>query len=889
MTVRWPAKALLRVRSLFRRDTVDRELGDELRFHLERAIVENAAAGMPREEARERALREFGGMEGIREECADMRKVSWLQDFSQDVHYAWRMLSKSPGFTLIAILTLAVGIGANTAIFSVVYAVLLKPLPYAHPDRLVSVFETKPQEGIRQAGSSYEDFREFRDQNHVFSAFGGNAGHDLTLTGHGDPFQVDTADVTPELLGAMGIAPLAGRAFLPEDGKQGAMPVVILSENLWRDRFGAASRVIGTSVNLDMRSFTVIGIMPAAFRFPFLTSSEQIWIPLQQDPLFGPWMNNPNLRWLAVTARLRPGVSMANAQAEMDAISARLAAKFPAQDKGWRTKLIPLQEDLVGNAKTPLLVLLGSVGLVLLIACANVSNLLLARATSRAREMGVRIALGAGRLRIVRQLLAESALLGLLGGVTGVLLAYGGVRALRSLLPEDLTAIHAVSVDASVLLFAFVLSVLASILFGLAPALFAADSGLTATLKESTARGGEGGRRRVARGALATAEVALAMVVLVAAGLLGRSFLRLTAVNPGFNPSQVVKAEVDLPQFEYSKPAQWTAFSDELLRRLQAQPGMHDSAVGIPLPLAHAIGVTLPFSIPGGPPPRPGASCTADYVAASPEYLRVMEIPLLRGRWFNRQDRSSTPRVTVISQGLAERYFANQDPIGKTLSFAFPPRPGVPRQIVGIVGDLRDSSLGKGPEPMVYVPYAQEPFWGAEVVVRTGLSVGAIGKTIRSQVAQMDRDLPVTKVEGMPDAIEATVAQPRFRAWLVGLFGVIALILAAAGIFGVISYSVACRTREIGIRMALGATPGNVLRQILGESVRFVLAGLAAGVALSLGIVRLLASLLFGVRPADPLTFLGVALLLLAVALLAGYIPARRAMHVDPIVALRQE
>jgi len=877
------------MRSVFRPKRMDHELDEELRFHLERAIAENISAGMSAEEARTAALREFGGVEQIRQECSDMRRLNWLQDFSQDIHYAWRMLSKSPGFTLIAILTLALGIGANTAIFSVVYAVLLKPLPYPDPDRLVNLFETKPQEGVQEAGSSYQDFREFRDQNHVFSAFAGNAGHDLTLTGHGDPFQVDTADVTPELLGAMGVAPFAGRTFLPEDGKTGAAPVVILSENLWRDRFGGASRVMGTSVNLDMRPFTVIGIMPAAFRFPFLTSSEQIWIPLQQDPLFGPWMNNPDLRWLAVTARLRPGVSMAKAQAEMDAISARLGAKFPAEDKGWSTKLVPLREDLVGNLKTPLLVLLGSVGLVLLIACANVSNLLLARATSRAREMGVRIALGAGRLRIVRQLLAESAFLGLLGALAGVVLAYGGVHALRSLLPENLTAIHAVSVDAAVLLFAFVLSLLASILFGLAPALFAADSGLTATLKESTAHSGEGGRRRVARGALATAEVALAMVVLVAAGLLGRSFLTLTRVNPGFDASQVVKAEVDLPQFEYSKPTQWTAFSDELLRRLQAQPGMHDSAVGIPLPLAHAIGVTLPFSIPGGPPPRPGASCTADYVAASPEYLRVMEIPLLRGRWFNREDRSGAPLVTVISQSLVERYFANQDPIGKTLSFAFPPRPGVPRQIVGIAGDVRDSSLGKGPEPMMYVPYAQEPFWGAEVVVRTSLSVGAVSKTIRSQVAQMDRDLPVTKVEGMSAAIDATVAQPRFRAWLVGLFGVMALILAAAGVFGVISYSVACRTREIGIRMALGATPGNVLGQILRESARFVLAGLAAGVAVSLGIVRLLASLLFGVRPADPLTFLGVAFLLLAVALLACYIPARRAMHVDPILALRQE
>jgi predicted permease len=886
--MRWAEKLRLRARSVFRRGSVDAELDDELRFHMERAFTANVATGMSRDQARCAALREFGGVEQIREECADMRKVNWLQDFSQDIHYALRVLRKSPGFTLIAILTLAVGIGANTAIFSVVYAVLLKPLPYPHPNQLVTLFERKPQEGIQEVGSSYQDFREFRDQNRVFSGFGGNAGHDLNLTGHGEPFQVATGDVTPGLLRTMAIAPLAGRTFVPDDGKQCAAPVVILSENLWRDRFGADPHVIGTAVDLDMRAFTIVGIMPAAFRFPFLRSAEEIWIPLQQDPLFGPWMDNPNLRWMAVTARLKPGVSIAQAQAEMDAISARLAEKFPAQDKGWSTRLVPLEDELVGNARTPLLVLLGSVGLVLLIACANVSNLLLARATSRAREMAVRIALGAGHLRIVRQLLAESAVLGLLGGAAGVLLAYWGVHALRSFLPEDLTVFHAVGVDGSVLVFAFVLSLLASMIFGLAPALFAADSSLTTTLKESTSRAGEGGRRYIARGFLAVAEIALAMIVLVAAGLLGRSFLTLTSVNPGFDPNHVVKAEVDLPRFEYSKPAEWTAFSDELLRRLQAQPGFHDSAVGIPLPLAHPVVVTLPFDIPGSPP-LPGTTRTGDYVAASPGYLGVMGIPLIKGRWFNGQDRPSEPLVTVISETLAQRYFPNEDPIGKLLSFSFPPTPGVPRQIVGIVGDVHDTSLGKAPEPMMYVPYAQEPFWGAEVVVRSRLSIGAIAKTIRSQVEQMDKNLPVTGIEAMPAAIDTTVAQPRFRAWLVGLFGVIALILAAAGIFGVISYSVACRTREIGIRMALGATPANVLRQILGESARFVLVGLAVGVAVSLGIVRLFASLLFGVHPADPLTFLGVGCLLVAVALLACYIPARRAMQVDPIVALRQE
>jgi predicted permease len=886
--MRWATKFRMRVKSLLRREHVDRELDAELRFHLERAIATNIEAGMPRGAPPRAALREFGGVEQVREECADMRRVNWFQDFAQDFRYALRMLGKSRGFTAVAVLTLAIGIGANTAIFSVVYAVLLKPLPYPHPDQLVVLSEANPSAGIRVAFNSYQDFREFRDQNDVFSHIGGTTGHDLTLTGHGDPFQVDTAGVTPDLLATMGVKPLAGRTFLPEDGKQGAAPVVILSENLWRDRFGADAHAIGTTVNLDMRAFTIVGILPADFRFPFFTS-EQIWIPVQQDPLFGPWMRNPELRFLDATARLKPGVSMAQAQAEMEAISARLVKQFPAQDKGWSAHLAPLQDELVGNAKTPLLVLLGWVGLVLLIACANVSNLLLARATSRAREMAVRIALGAGRLRIVRQLLAESAVLGLLGGIAGVLLAYGGVRALNSLIPKNLTQLGAIGVDAWVLTFALALSVLASLIFGLAPALSAADSGLTSTLKENTSRAGEGGGRRLARGALAVAEIALATVVLVAAGLLGRSFLTLTSVNPGFDPSHVVKAEVDLPRFEYPKPAQWTAFSDELLRRLQAQPGMRDTAVGIPLPLAHAQVVTLPFAIPGGPPAPPGTTRTADYVAASPGYLRVMEIPLLRGRWFDERDRPSAPNVTAISEAFAQRYFPNEDPLGKQLSFAFPPSNGIPREIVGIVGDVRNVSLGKAPAPMMYVPFAQAPFWGAEVAVRSDLGVGTIAKTIRRQVGAIDKNLPVTGVEAMDTAIDATLAQPRFRAWLVGSFGAMALILAAAGIFGVISYSVACRTHEIGIRMALGATPANVLRQILGESARFVVAGLVVGVAAALGAVRLLASLLFAVRPADPLTYFGVAIVLASVALLACYLPARRAMRVDPMVALRHE
>ncbi|HTU35841.1 MAG TPA: ABC transporter permease [Candidatus Acidoferrum sp.] len=884
--MRFVTKISLVFRSLLRSNEANRELGDELRFHIEKQIAANIAGGMSPDAARGAALREFGGVDQIREECADMRRVSWLQDFFQDVRYGARMLRKSPGFTTVAVLTLAVSIGANTAIFSVVYAVLLKPLPYAHPNQLVVISDSNPQKGIRNGGTSYQDFRELRDENQVFSNIGGFTGHDLTLTGHGDPFQVDTAGTTAALLAAMGVKPLLGRIFLPEDGKLGAAPVVILSENLWRDRFGADPRVIGTSVNLDMRDFTIVGVMPSSFRYPFFTA-EQIWIPVQDDPLFGPFMTHPDFRFFAITARLKPGVSIATAQAELDAISARIAKKFPADDKGFEFGVVPLQQDLVGGKRMALLVLLGCVGLVLLIACANISNLLLARATSRAREMAIRSALGAGRFRIVRQLLAESAVLGLAGAVGGILLAYWGVHALGSLVPKDLTELHAITLDGWVLAFALVLSMLASIIFGLAPAFFAADSRLAVGLKENASRAGE--NRQWTRAALAVADIALAMLVLVAAGLLGRSFLTLISVNPGFDPNHVVKAEVDLPRFQYSKPAQWTAFGDELLRRVQAQPGMHDSAIGIPLPLAHPVVPMLLFDIIGGAPPPPGTERTADYVAASPDYLHVMEIPLIRGRWFNEQDRPGAPLITVISEAFSHQYFANQDPIGKDLSFSFPPSPAVPRQIVGIVGDVHDTSLAHEPPPMMYVPFAQAPFWGAEIVTRSDLSAGAVASTIRAQVGEIDKNLPITGVETLDTAIDATVVQSRFRASLVGLFGVMALILAAAGIFGVISYSVSRRTHEIGIRMALGASGSNVTRMILGESARVILIGLTLGIAIAFGVTRLLANLLFTVRPADPLTFASVGAVLVVVALAAAYVPARRATRVDPVSAMRCE
>ena len=685
------------------------------------------------------------------------------------------MMRKNPGFAAIAILTLALGIGANTAIFSVVYAVLLKPLPYPAPGQLVVVFEAKPQEGVEFTGVSYPDFQDWRAQNNAFTELAGNQEHDLTVTGRGEPFVADTAVVTAGLFDVLQAAPLMGRTFVPEDGRPGAAPVAIVSEKLWRSRFGADPHLVGSSINLDKRSFTVIGIMRAGFHSPILIRNQDIWVPTPDDPVFGGWMTRRSGHWLSVIGRLKPGVSITQAQAEMDGIGRRLAAEFPKDDAGWSIRVAPLQSAIVSDERPALLLLLGAVALVLLIACANIASLLLARATSRAKEMSVRIALGAGRGRIIRQLLTESAALGLLGGSAGVFLAYWSVRVMGSLLPADLAQMQDIRVDGWVLSFALSLSVAASFVFGMAPALFAAGSDVQKTLREGSGRAGAGGSRQSARTILASAEIALAMVLLVGAGLLVRSFIAMTAVSPGFSSQHLVKAEVSLPQFEYSTPQQWTAFADDLLARIQAEPGMRDSAIALPLPLVHPF-VNLGFEIEGSSAPPASQARTADYVAATPEYFRVMEIPLLQGREFSREDVASTPRVTIISDAMARMYFPNQNPIGKRLIFGFPPNGDAPREIVGVVGNVRDVNLRQAPSAMMYVPFAQAPFWGTVVVVRTNLSVAAVAEAIRRDAHAIDKDLPVTDIGAMPELVDATLAQPRFQTLLLGLFSALALI-----------------------------------------------------------------------------------------------------------------
>jgi putative ABC transport system permease protein len=876
-----------RVRGWLRSSAEDAEFDEELNSHFEMLVDEHVARGLSRDAAVRAARVKLGGVTQLKEVRRELNGLPLLESFTQDVRYAFRTFSRSPGFAAVAVLTLGLGIGANTAVFSVVHAVLLEPLPYRHPDQLLNVSQARPADGIQGTGWSYANFSDLREQNHVFSELAGAQNHQLTLTGWGDPLAVDTSVVTPELFAMFGVRPLMGRAMTSADGAAGAAAVVVLSEGLWRARFGADPGVIGRSIDLDKRSFTVIGVMPAAFRFPLLSQNEQIWIPLRQDPLFGPWMQRRGGHWLQVTGRLKDGVSEAQLDAALEAYASRASQDFPAENAGWTVRARPLQQMIVGGVRQALIVLLAAVGVVLLIACVNIANLLLTRATSRGRELALRSSLGAGQGRIFRQLLTEAGVLGAAGGVVGVAIAIAGVRGLSSMIPASIPRVNTIAVDAVVLGFALALSVSATLICGLAPSLFAAKIDLQKMLKED-GRSGESAVRRRTRSVLAAAEIALALVLLTAAGLVLRSFANLTSVDPGFDPSHVLKAEVSLPRFAYSTPQQWRTFVDALLARVHGEPGLANAAVAIPAPIADGF-VNLTYEVVGEPVSPATAAHNASYVAISPEYFRVMQVPLLAGRTFDGHDTPESRNVCIISATMARRHFGDRSPIGRRLKFGFPPDGDAVREIVGVVGDMRDVALDHEPGPMMYVPFAQAPFPGAVLLIRTSVAAAAVVPIIRREVAAIDPDLPVTDVGMMPDLIGASVAQPRFRTVLLGLFAAIALALAAIGVFGVISYSVSRRSHEIGVRMALGASKGTILAMVLRETAGVTIAGFIAGVPSALFASRFIRHLLFAVSDRDPWTLAAVAAMLGAAATLAGFIPARRATHVLPIVALRHD
>jgi putative ABC transport system permease protein len=808
-----------------------------------------------------------------------------MSPFGRDLRFAARTLRKSPAFTVVALATLALGIGATTSVFSVVDAVLLRPLPYGRPDRLVAVYQTLPSRGVSSNGASYPNYADWESQARSFERLGAIRMHDFTLTGRGEPALVVAGTVTANVFALLESTPLLGRTFVDSDDAPGAPPVAILTEKLWRERFGADPAALGQTIRLDERLFTVVGVMPSVFKTPPSVPLAELWTPLSQDPVFEDLRQKRGGHYLTIVGRLKDGVTAAGAQAELATIAGGLARRYPKENEGWGVRIAPLAESFVGGVRTALAVLLGAVGLVFLIACANVANLLLARASARSREVAIRTALGAGRATLVRQFLTECLLLGLVGGGLGVAVAVAATGALRRGLPSDLPRVGEIAVDLPVLGFSLAASLAAVLLFGLAPSLHASRSGLSSALREGSPASGESGGRKRLRHGLVAAETALSFVLLVGAGLLARSFARLQDVPLGFDPSHVLTAGMSLPRTQYSKPEQWRGFYSALVERLRSEPGVESVAASLPLPL-YGGGLNFAFKIDGRSETT-GADLTANYTAATPAYFRVLGIPLRRGRVPDDRDSADAPPVCVVSETFARQYFPGEDPIGRRLSFGF--RDPVSREIVGIVADVRRDGLGSESRPEMYVPFAQEPWWAAYAVVRTKGDPGRLSAALRNAVGSLDPSLPVESIEPMTNMVSESVAQPRFRTTLLAMFGAAALALAAIGIYGVISYNVGRRTREVGIRMALGARRGDVFRLVVAEGLALVGVGLAAGLAGALMLTRYLESLLFRVGRLDLATYVGVAATLVAAGALACWLPARRAMRVDPMTALRSE
>ncbi|HKQ93853.1 MAG TPA: ABC transporter permease [Blastocatellia bacterium] len=803
-----------------------------------------------------------------------------MRTFWKDLRYGARMLLKNPGFTSIAVITLALGIGANAAIFSVVNAVLLRPLPFKEPERLIMIRETKiPQ--FPEFSVSPGNFLDWKRRNTVFERLVAVRTPSFNLIGTGDPEQLSGMRVTDGFFAMLGAKPELGREFRPEEDQPGRDNVVILSHGLWQRRFGGDPKIIDQTITLSGRIYTVIGVMPVTFSFG--GSETALWAPMGFTPDDA---QNHGGHFLSAIGQLKPGATIEQARSEMSAIAGQLAQEFPDANAGWNVKLLPLQEFIVRSVETALLVLLGAVAFVLLIACANVANLLLARAAGREKEIAIRTALGAGRARIVRQLLTESALLALTGGVAGLLLAKWGTDLLLKLAPQNLPRMSGVSLDGRVLAFTAAVTLLTGLIFGLVPALQASKPNLTETMKDAGGRGStEGGRRQFVRGSLVVLEMASALLLLVGAGLLIKSFWRLQRIDPGFNANNALTASVTLPSRKYPEENQQSAFFQQLLEKVRALPGVQAAGASNVVPLGGDY--VLGFVIEGRPPLPPGAGQSTNYYAVSADYFKAMGIPLLRGRVFTEQDTRNSTRVAVISDSMAKRMFPNEDPIGKRIHVTNGPT--VFREIVGIVGDVKHYGLDQDTTLQTYEPYTQQPFSFMTLVVRTAGDPTNLTSAIRNQILSIDKEQPVSGIRTLEQRVSTSIAQQRFSMLLLGVFAAVAMVLAAVGIYGVLSYAAAQRTHEIGIRMALGARAGNVLKMVIGQGMKLALAGVALGSGAALALTQLMKRLLFGVTAADPMTYVVIALSLSLVALFACWIPARRAAKVDPMVALRVE
>jgi putative ABC transport system permease protein len=881
----------LRLKALVRRRELDRDLDDELQFHLAMREQKLREQGVAAEEAHYAARRQFGNVTRLKETSRELWGFQWLETLLQDLRYGLRQLKRNPGFTAVVVLTLALGIGGNTAMFSVIDAVLLRPLPYKDSHQLVSISSSNSI--LSKNPISPLAFSEIKHQTNVFQDLALHSAWGAKLTGPGDPERAYRDEISPDFFRLLNVRPILGRAFLAEEAQPGRNHVALISEPDWKNRFGGDPHVLGRAVYLDDTAYTIVGVLPSSFKMPYDFWSARrlptIWVPFRPISEGSPRYREHRCE---VIGRLSTGVDLTQAQSQVHAVAQRLAQAFPEENKGWDLQVDRIEDEVVSGARSALLILFGAVGFVLLIACVNIANLVLARGAGREKEIAIRESVGASRLRVIRQLLIESILLSLLGGLLGLVGALWGVRGLLAIAPQDIPRLGEVHIDLAVITFAFVASTIVGLIFGALPAISLSKVDLNTALKEggATSHSGFGSiRRRRARSLLVVSETALATVLLVGAGLLIRSFWKLTTVDPGFQTGNLLVLSVTPTAKKFDNPQQLVTFFNDALARVRMLPGVREACVTGIAPIIGGGAVFFnPSSVEGQPSGSSSQPIIMEYQPVSPGYFRTLGQRLMAGRDFDDHDNAGAPGVIIINEAFARRYLSNQNPLGKHIL-----APWISEQsrleIVGVVSNVRDAYLNLAPQPEIFVPYMQDPRTGMFIVVRTTGQPLKLAPAVRDIIWSVDKDRPILDITTVEENLSDSVAGPRFRVVLLGAFAGLALVLALVGIYGVVSYGVTQQTHEFGVRMALGASQHDVLKQVVGQGLMMAMSGAVLGLAAALALSRVLTSMLYELRPTDPATFVSAAILLTCVSLVACYIPARRATKVDPMVALRYE